>query len=559
MLQTPAASRDLRTPPPSADGHGARPVPATEDLARAVLSSHPAHIAVLDRDGAIVMVNDAWERFAHENGATTPEQVGLGANYLTVCGAAVHGERGEEAPQAADGIRAVLEGRRPIFQLEYPCHSHTVQRWFLMTVTPLKHAGGGAVVSHLDITERKRHEQLAAKLVMDIQIQRKRMDELLANVPGVVWEAYGRPDAEAQRMDFVSGYVERLLGYRVEEWLGKPGFWLSIVHAEDRDTVARQSAEIYDSCQPGMMEFRWVGKNGQVLWVESQVMVICEEPNRPIGMRGVTMDISSRKAAETALRDRAVELSQLARQLKKSNDELDQFAYIASHDLRAPLRGISNLSSWIEEDLGATSTISPEAQRMLDLLRGRVARMEALIDGVLEYSRIGRVRGKPERVDVAALLAETIDLISPPTGARVEVQSHLPVLVTERLRLQQVFLNLINNAIKHHPDASSAVVSITCRDAGDYVEFSVADNGKGIDPQYHEKVFVIFQTLEARDKVEATGVGLSLVKKIVESQGGHVRLESQPGKGATFHFTWPRGGSTSASASVIASARGTQA
>jgi signal transduction histidine kinase len=135
--------------------------------------------------------------------------------------------------------------------------------------------------------------------------------------------------------------------------------------------------------------------------------------------------------------------------------------------------------------------------------------------------------------------AETIDLLAPPLGVTVEIGSDMPTLVTEPLQLQQVFMNLIGNAIKHagRPDVT---VKITTADAGPYhVEFAVADNGQGIDPQYHEKIFVIFQTLAARDKVEGAGVGLSLVKKIVESNGGIIVVESQPGQGSTFFFTLP--------------------
>jgi signal transduction histidine kinase len=254
-------------------------------------------------------------------------------------------------------------------------------------------------------------------------------------------------------------------------------------------------------------------------------------------------DITDRKLSEEAMARRAAELAQLTRRLKKSNDELDQFAYITSHDLRAPLRGIANLSRWIEEDMAESFT--PEAHRQMELLRGRVSRMEAMIDGILEYSRVGRVRQKVERVDVAALLAEAIELLDVPPTFTVDVHAGMPVIVGDRLRLQQVFMNLLGNAIKHH-DRPDGRITVTCTDLpaeGDdagIVEFAVSDDGPGIEAQYHDKVFMIFQTLEARDKVEGTGVGLSLVRKIVESQGGTIRLESEKGKGATFRFTWPK-------------------
>ncbi|MBW3655228.1 MAG: PAS domain-containing protein [Gemmatimonadetes bacterium] len=249
----------------------------------------------------------------------------------------------------------------------------------------------------------------------------------------------------------------------------------------------------------------------------------------------VTTQVRARREVEA----KADELGRLARQLEASNKELDQFAYVASHDLKAPLRGIANLSSWIEEDLG--ERVTDEAREHLELLRGRVDRMEGLIDGILQYSRAGRVREEPEEVDVQALVEEAEDLLALPAGFEVRVPEPLPRMVTERLPLQQVFMNLIGNAAKYNT-SPGPWVQVTAGDLGSAFEFSVADNGPGIAPEYHERIFGIFQTLQARDKVEGTGIGLSLVKKLVESRGGRIWVESPPNGGATFRFTWPRGG-----------------
>ncbi len=291
------------------------------------------------------------------------------------------------------------------------------------------------------------------------------------------------------------------------------------------------------------VEKRYIRKDGELVWANLTVSLL-QESNGTHFLMGVVEDIRERKQAEESLKLRAEELSWTANSLAKTtnvlskrNQELDQFAYVVSHDLKAPLRAIANLSSWIEEDL--SDAMTEDTVHQMNLLRGRVHRMEGLIEGLLQYSRVGRIQVASETVKVEKLLAETIDSLAPPSEFEVKVEPGMPTFVTERLPLQQVFANLISNAIKHNR-ADSGYVKISVKELDDFYEFSVADDGPGIDPQYHDKVFVIFQTLEARDKVENTGIGLSLVKKIVEAQGGSISLKSAEGEGAIFGFTWPK-------------------
>ena len=245
---------------------------------------------------------------------------------------------------------------------------------------------------------------------------------------------------------------------------------------------------------------------------------------------GVLRDITERKRSET-------EREQLIKALARSNQELDQFAYVASHDLKAPLRGIANLSQWIEEDLG--ERLGDENKSQMEMLRGRVHRMESLIDGILQYSRAGRVKAKPEDIDTGELVREVVDLMAPPEGTRVDVVPGMPTVRAEKVPLQQVFMNLIGNAIKH-TGKGNPLVEVSWSDAELFYEFTVRDYGQGIAPQYHDRIFGIFQTLEARDTVEGTGIGLSVVQKIVEAKGGRVWVESSVGKGARFKFLWPK-------------------
>lgn len=240
---------------------------------------------------------------------------------------------------------------------------------------------------------------------------------------------------------------------------------------------------------------------------------------------------------ETERQRQDEERDRLLGALEKSNAELDQFAYVASHDLKAPLRGIASLSQWIEEDLG--DVLSGESRENMELLRGRVKRLEALIDGILAYSRAGRARKEPEWVDVAELLRECVELLHAPRSTRIELRGPMPKLETERIPLQQVFMNLIGNAIKH-AHRPEAAVRVQVTDEEPWYHFTVADNGPGIKPEYFDRIWAIFQTLEARDDVEGTGIGLSVVKKIVETRGGRAWVESELGAGATFHVLWPK-------------------
>jgi signal transduction histidine kinase len=239
----------------------------------------------------------------------------------------------------------------------------------------------------------------------------------------------------------------------------------------------------------------------------------------------------------TTLEEQARELQKYAFALLRSNRELDQFAYVASHDLKAPLRGIANIAQWLGEDL--QDRLDGETRQYLALLQSRVLRMEGLVNGILEYARAGRDQAKLETVDVAALLGGVIDMLEPPDHFNVRVDGYMPVLVTERAPLERVFLNLIGNALAHADgDAPEVTVSVT-DEGGGWCEFSVADNGPGIAPEHHARIFTIFQTLVSKDERESTGIGLAIVKRIVEWRGGQVWVESDVGRGATFRFLWP--------------------
>ncbi len=229
-------------------------------------------------------------------------------------------------------------------------------------------------------------------------------------------------------------------------------------------------------------------------------------------------------------------IGMLNQDLRRTVAELEQFAYAASHDLKAPLRGISSICAWLEEDLADGNTADfPEH---LALMRRRVRRMERLLADLRAWSRVGRVESQVREVDLGELVDGVIELVAPPEGFVIERQAELPRLRTAAGALEQVLLNLFTNAVKHH-DRDSGHVWLRCKRRGDGLDFEVADDGPGIPAEYRDKALQVFKTLRPRDEVEGSGMGLAITKKIVEGAGGRIEIGDNEPRGAVFRFRWP--------------------
>lgn len=231
-------------------------------------------------------------------------------------------------------------------------------------------------------------------------------------------------------------------------------------------------------------------------------------------------------------------LEQYTVRLEKKNTELDQFAYITSHDLKSPLRAINNLSEWIEEDMG--EQLSSESKGYFKLMRSRIFRLEELINSLLKYSRAGKIGDKKEKINTLDTVFNILRRINPPPHHAVYFDESLPEIPAYRKDIEDIFYELISNSIKYNK-GREPITNITYMmlPDDDACQFCIADNGPGIAPEFHEKIFTIFQTLEARDKLESIGAGLAIVKKIVEENNGRVWVESDGIKGSRFYFTWP--------------------
>ena len=258
-------------------------------------------------------------------------------------------------------------------------------------------------------------------------------------------------------------------------------------------------------------------------------------------MRDLERSLEEIKAAEAELiqhRDHLEELVMLrTEELQAVNTELSNFAYVASHDLKAPLRAISQLSSWIIEDY--SGVLDEAGREKLQMLIDRTKHMHNLIDGILQYSRIGRVAEKSSRIDLNTIVSNLIKVLDPPSTIHITIESRLPVVVGESTYITQIFQNLLSNAIRYI-DKPQGYIRIDCESTEREWRFSITDNGPGIDEKYFDKIFQIFQTLGMRKDVDSTGIGLALVKRIVEKWGGKIWVESTIGHGSTFFFTIPK-------------------
>ncbi len=249
------------------------------------------------------------------------------------------------------------------------------------------------------------------------------------------------------------------------------------------------------------------------------------------------LEIAERKRAEEELETLNRGLDSAVRDLSRSNKELQEFAYIAAHDLKAPLRAIGTLADWISTD--CAENFDEEGKKQVGMLIDKVKQMSALIDGILKYSGAGNSEQGKQEVDFNVVISEIIEEIKPPENIKIKIDNELPTLKCDKTHIVQIFQNLLTNAIKF-TDKPNGQIKIGFTQQDDTWKFSVSDNGTGIDEKYFDKIFKMFQTLSQQDKCESSGIGLAIVKKIIELNDGEIWVESESGKGSTFFFTLPR-------------------
>jgi two-component system sensor kinase FixL len=368
-----------------------------------------------------------------------------------------------------------------------------------------------------EITVRKKVE--AALLKGD-----ERFKQVAESAGDWIWEI----DAQG-RYTYSNTIVEKVLGYTYEQVIGK--YFYDFFLPEEREELKRKAFEGF-SRKATFKSFlnRNVRKDGQIVTIETNGVPVIGEGGKLLGYRGADRDITERKKAEQRQ-------AQLLQQLEKTNQELRNLIYLTSHDLKTPLRGIKTLTDWISTDYA--DKFDDEGKEKIKLLMSRTDRMYNLIGGILRYSRVGSTEEEKVLVNLNEIVSDVIDMIAPPENISITVENELPVIKCERILLIQVFQNLLSNAVKYM-DKPKGLIKVGCVEEDGFWKFSVSDNGPGIEERNFERIFKIFQTLMPRDKFESTGIGLTIVKKIIDMYGGKIWLQSTLGKGTTFFFILPK-------------------
>ncbi|MDI6719607.1 MAG: PAS domain S-box protein [Methanomicrobiales archaeon] len=473
------------------------------DLLDTIMENTEIHLAYLDPEFRFVRVNSAYAA-----GSGYSQEKLLGKNHFDLFPNAENQAIFERARESGEPVR--FRARQFVYENQ-PERGVTYWDWSLV---PVREADGrvrGLVLSLADVTDRKRSEE-----------ELMRGHELLQGIIDTIPVMITIYDPHLQSFR-VNREFRRVLGWSEED--ADDGGLMACCYPdpEYRQEVSR----FMQSLEPGWRDFRVTAKDGSVVassWANIRL--------RDETQIGVGIDMRDRKQAEEAMK-------QYAAELRRSNEDLERFAYAASHDLQQPLRTITSYSRLLARRY--RGKLDADADEFIGFIEQGGRRMQALITDLLEYSRVS-TRARPlEPIPAGKPLEEALENLRFPIGeSGAEISSSpLPTVLADPHQLRQVFQNLIENAIKFRRAEERPRVRIAAEREGTMWRFSVSDNGIGIEPQYFDRIFVVFQRLHGQDRYEGTGIGLALCRRIVERHGGRIWVESEPGKGSTFHFTLP--------------------
>lgn len=472
----------------------------SEERLRLMLDNTPIGIALVDLGGKFLQVNSALcEILGYTtesllkvgfHSITHPDDLGVGLELLKKL--------------SVGEIEALEQEKRYI-------HKDGSIVWAVSTVAVVKSSTGKPqcfVAQILDISVRKAAEE-KLRAVVDFQ------DLVLNTIPDLVLVKDDQLRIVQANEAFINAYPkekkDKIIGYTTFEDYDRQE--RELFTANDRVALAEGYHETEERVQMPDGKQRTLFTKKVRFTGDGSTYIL-----------GVCRDITAIKETQD--------------ELEKANGELEMFSYIASHDLKAPLRAINNLSQWIFDDLQAV--MSDDVKHRFELMQSRVKRLETMLKDILEYSRAGRITEEPIELSLNPLVESIFDDIGTGEKFTLNIPNKLPDVFSPLTPLEQIFGNLLNNAVKHH-DCEEGSVTITWIEKSGYIEFSILDDGPGIPEAFHEKIFVMFQTLKPRDVTEGTGLGMSIIRKLTELQGGNIWVESIEGqRGTTFKFTWPK-------------------
>jgi PAS domain S-box-containing protein len=391
------------------------------------------------------------------------------------------------------------------------------------------------------MTERKRAEAEKWKLGSELAMHRRRVEDIVQHVPGVVWEAWGKPDAANQRIDFVSSHVEKMLGYSAEEWLSTPNFWLTIVHPDDRERAAAQAAAIFASGKGGTSRFRWLHRDGREVWVEAQSIVVSDE-NGPAGMRGVTLDITAAVEAEIERAELLERESHARQQAEEASRLKEEFLATVSHELRTPLNAVVGWSRLLRSG----QLDNDGAAHAVEVIERNAAAQRQIIEDLLDVSRIitGKLRINTQPVDLLLIIHAAIDAVRPAAEAKeIKISTHIEapdsIVRADSERLQQVLWNLLANAVKFTP--AGGTVDLYLEQHGSLAEIRIEDSGPGVPAEFLPRIFERFSQADGSStrKHGGLGLGLAIVRHLVELHGGTVSAANREQGGAVLTVRVP--------------------
>jgi PAS domain S-box-containing protein len=375
-----------------------------------------------------------------------------------------------------------------------------------------------------DITNRKQAEQA-------LRESEERLRQIASSLRETIWLR----DVKTRQVLYVNPAFEELTGWTCESFYEKPDIVMNAIHPDDKEWVIKALAQRFNGV-PYAKEHRITHRDGSVRWVSSRSFPVRNEAGEVYRWASIMENITERRQAET-------ERERLIAELEAKNAELERFTYTVSHDLKAPLITIRGFLGYIEKDAfsGDINRLKEDIQR----ISAATDKMQRLLNELLELSRIGRLMNPPKEIAFGDLIQEVIKLMEERLRERnikVIIQDDLPVVRGDSQRLSEVLQNLLDNAVKFMREQTSPVIEIGTQ--GEDAEhgtpvFYIRDNGIGIAPEHHDRIFGLFNKLDP--SAEGTGVGLAIVKRILEVHGGRIWVESEPGKGTTFYFTFGNG------------------